>query len=199
MLRIFLTGLALACLLAATAFAETPAPAEPIKEFNEALITAMKRAEELGFDGRKSLIGEAYDNVFAYGYMARIAVGRNWREFSETQQTAYVEAYRDWSVSTYASRFDSYKDQEFRIESVEMEDDAKATVTSEFVKPDGETIDFLYQMRKAKDGRWLVVDIKIKGVSQLANTRAQFVTKLETDGFKGLMELLESKTATMAG
>lgn len=166
-------------------------PAESIERFNTTLLAAMRGGEKLGFEGRYKLLYPVIDSIFADRFMARFAAGRFWRDFSDKQKRQYSEAYLDWSVSAYADRFDSYKGQRFDITSVDAQGD-QATVVSVLTKPDGGTVDFTYKLR-AQDGKWLVVDIVVRDVSQLAMTRSQFTSILGREGFDALMTKLAQK------
>ena len=66
------------------------------------------------------------------------------------------------------------------------------TVISTLRKSNEETIDFNYKLREIK-GKWRIVDIQISGISQLANTRAQFVSVIKDKGFDDLISRLQNK------
>lgn len=176
---------------ARAATAQGLGPAETIERFDAALLAAMRGGEKLGFEGRYKLLYPVIDSIFADRFMARFAAGRFWREFSDKQRRQYSEAYLDWSVSAYADRFDSYNGQHFDITSADTQGD-QATVVSALTKPDGSTVDFTYKLR-AQDGKWLVVDIIVRDVSQLAMTRSQFTSILGREGFDSLMTKLAQK------
>lgn len=167
------------------------APAETIERFNQTLLAAMRGGQSMGFEGRYKLLRPVVDDLFADRYMARFAAGRFWRGFSDEQKRRYAEAYLDWSVSAYAERFDSYNGQRFSIRSADIEGD-QATVVSTLTKADGGTVDFTYKLRP-QDGKWLVVDIVVRNVSQLALTRSQFTSILDREGFQSLMSRLEQR------
>lgn len=181
------------CLASPSQAAQSAArgPAETIERFNKTLLEAMRGGQTLGYEGRYKLLRPVIDDIFADRYMARFAAGRFWRGFSDEQKRQYAEAYLDWSVSAYAERFDSYNGQRFSIRSVDIQGD-QATVVSTLTKADGGTVDFEYKLR-AQDEDWLVVDIVVRGVSQLAMTRSQFTSILDREGFQALMTRLEQK------
>lgn len=165
--------------------------AQTIERFNQTLLSAMRGGEELGYQGRYELLRAVIDDIFADRFMARFAAGRFWRDMSNEQKREYLRAYLDWTVSAYAERFDRYNGQRFDIGQVEARDD-QASVDSTLTKANGETVDFTYKLR-AQNGRWLIVDIIVRDVSQLAMTRSQFTSILEREGFDALMTRLEQK------
>ena len=176
--------------------AESASPQEVIEAFNATLVEAMKKGPEFGFDGRVDLIRPVYERTFAWNFMAGVAAGRHFRSMDAQQKRTYLDAYRDWSVATYADRFAAYKGQRFEVISAETTGE-RAEVTSRIYKADGEHVDLTYKLRSRGD-TWLVVDIQVRGVSQLALTRSQFVATLDDGGYSKLMAQLKDKTLGMS-
>jgi len=177
--------------------ADTQGPAGVIETFNAALFDSMKRAEELGYSGRYSLLDPVIRNSFALSYMASQSLGRYWKTIKETQQSMLVKTYAEWSVATYARRFDGYSGERFEVVSASAPDQGTVTVISKIIQPDKEGAVFSYKLRKI-DGNWRIVDIQISGVSQLALTRSQFTSVIKEKGFEGLIALLKTKIESLA-
>jgi len=177
--------------------ADSKGPAEVIKTFNAALLESMKRADELGYSGRYKLLDPVVRNSFALSYMAGQSLGRYWKTIKETEQSALVKIYSEWSVATYARRFDGYSGEQFEVVSESAPDQGTVTVISKIIRPEKEGAVFHYKLRKI-DGSWRVVDIQISGVSQLALTRSQFTSVMKEKGFDGLISLLKTKIGGLA-
>jgi phospholipid transport system substrate-binding protein len=126
--------------------------------------------------------------------MLRQATGRHWKSLSGKQKKELLDMYTKWSIATYAARFNGYSGERFEV--VPQAGPARGTVSvvSKLIKSNGEEIEFDYQLQK-REGSWKVVDILIKGVSQLAMTRAQFVDLLDKKGYDGLLSSLKEKIA----
>ena len=172
--------------------AEQLAPADVIKKFNATLMDSMKRANELGYSGRYQLLAPVIKDSFALSYMAIISVGKYWKALDEKQKNLLLDTYSEWSISTYAGRFDNYSGQKFELPSTSKSDQDTVTVISRFVESDNEERDFYYRLRKM-EGKWRIVDIQISGVSQLALTRSQFVNVISSKGFSALISMLKEK------
>ena len=177
--------------------AASAAPAEVIKTFNAALMESMQRADELGYSGRYKLLDPVIRDSFALSYMASQSLGRYWRTIKETEQSTLVKTYTEWSVATYARRFDGYSGERFEVVSESPSDQGTVTVISKIIQPNKEGAVFHYKLRKI-EGNWRIVDIQISGVSQLALTRSQFTSVIKEKGFDGLIALLKSKTEGLA-
>jgi phospholipid transport system substrate-binding protein len=192
----------IACSLVAALFISTATPASPdgltpedtIGRFNAALLDAMKKADALGYKGRYQLLEPVITDVFALSFMASKAMGSHWRKLTPKQRGIYLKTYSDWTVATYAGRFDGYSGEIFDIARSVPADRDTVSVKSSIMKPNGDRIvDFKYLLRRMS-GKWQIIDIRIVEVSQLALTRAQFVSVMNKEGFDNLISMLREKT-----
>ena len=167
-------------------------PKEVVKKLDAALLEAMKGGDKLGYAGRYRLLAPVIRNSFDTYNTARIAAGQYWAGFSEEQRMEYLKTYYEWTVASYAGRFDEYSGQQFRLVSETTPERAIVTVISNLIKRNGEEVEFNYLLTQVK-GVWRIVDIRVSGVSQLALTRAQFVDVLGKSGFRGLIKTLKGK------
>ncbi len=179
------------------ATAEPPAPADVIKGFNSALLESMKRAGELGYTGRYKLLEPVIKETFAIPFMARAAVGSSWKTFNDKQKQTFLETYTEWTIASYAGQFNGYSGERFEIVSESKPVSGIVTVVSKLIQSNNDHVDFHYQLRKV-DGLWRIVDIKILGVSQLALTRAQFVSVIKVEGIDSLIAMLKKKIDNFA-
>lgn len=173
-------------------------PAAVIKKLNGALVKAMQGSQELGFSGRYQLLEPVVRESFAFTYMTRKSTGRYWKDLEIQQQKELLEYYIAWSVATYAKRFDHYADQRFEVLGTTESRPGSATVISHLISANNETVEFHYKLQNT-EGNWRIVDIQVLGVSQLALTRAQFVSIFKRKGFNGLITSLKDKIAELSG
>ena len=174
-----------------------PGPKDAIQALNAALLDVMKRADELGYAGRYKLLEPVIKNTFAFSFMGTQSIGRYWKSLNETQRGLFLSTYTDWSIATYAGRFDGYSGERFELVSESAPVQGTVTVISKLIQSNDEPIIFSYLMRNVEN-RWRIVDIQISGVSQLAMTRAQFTEVMKSKGFEGLISMLKEKIAGFA-
>jgi len=163
-----------------------------VASFHDALIHAMKNGDNLGFHGRYQFLAPVIEGSFDLPFMTVKSVGRSWKDFQDDQRTLLLETYKQWSVSTYAKRFNSHAGESFSPPSVADASTRTVTVTSTLTVADDEPIVFSYKLRE-KEAQWRIVDIHVKGVSRLALTRSQFIALLQKEGFEGLIANLKKK------
>lgn len=192
--RALVSSLLLLCAVTSALSAEAAASgaADVIGTFSTALLDAMQRADELGYSGRYKLLEPLIKESFALSFMAGQSVGSYQKTLTKEQQDTFLKIYTEWTIASYAGRFDGYAGERFELVSESEPGKGTITVVSRMVRVNKEPVVFYYKLRKL-EGKWRIVDIQISGVSQLALTRSQFVNVLKDKGFKGLISMLNRK------
>jgi phospholipid transport system substrate-binding protein len=101
---------------AGPAMAQSSDPAaQQIDALNNGLLAIMKAGKSAGQSGRAQRIAPVIDRVFDIPLMTRIAVGPAWNTFSERDQAALVQGFRNLTVAQYAHSFDDYSGEKFVV------------------------------------------------------------------------------------
>lgn len=166
-----------------------------ISRLNDTLLATMKSAKELGYKGRYEKLEPVIESTYDLAFMTQYSAGRHWRELTAKQKSELIEAFSRLTIATYASRFNGYSGESFRILSEKTPRKGTRLVETELVKSDGEAIKLNYLLRQTKDG-WRVIDVFLKGtISELATKRSEYSSTLANQGFDGLMTIFERKIA----
>jgi phospholipid transport system substrate-binding protein len=175
-----------------------PAPRAVVEDFYHVLLDVMKQAKTLGFDGRYRRLEPAIDAAFNLPLMIRLAVGPQWNNLSADQQRRLVVAFRRFTISTYASRFDGYDGEYFEVRGEAPAPSGGTLVETRLVPPKDDPVNLNYLERQV-DGKWQIIDVFLSGtISELATRRAEFTSVLRRDGADGLVAMLERKAAETA-
>src|SRR3546814_19301510 len=75
----------------------------------------MKNADELGYRGRYEALAPVLRETFDFPAMARVVIGGHWSGVSDAQQQAFIDAFTDYSIGVFASRFDGYEGERFEM------------------------------------------------------------------------------------
>jgi phospholipid transport system substrate-binding protein len=169
-------------------------PAAVVKTFQDELISVMKAADRLDYEGRYERLAPAVRASHDLAAIAQIALGQYWDDLSEAQREQLVETFGRLSIATYAHRFDGYSGETFEIQSDEKLSPHVAAVHSVLTQSDGEEIRFDYVLRRDQ-GAFRIVNIVVDGVSDLALKRSEYGEILGDDGFDALIKQLEAKIA----
>jgi len=140
---------------------------------------------------RRRRILQAAEDRFDWEALARRALARNWRKASSSQRKEFTDLFRKLIEDTYLQRVDGYSGEKVEYLGERVEGDT-AVVEVRIVDRKGTQIPVTYRMRR-KNGRWLVIDVTIEGVSLVNNYRSQFKAILRRSSFDELLNRLRQK------
>src|SRR3546814_18538953 len=83
--------------------------------------------------------------------MARVVIGGHWSGVSDAQQQAFIDAFTDYSIGVFASRFDGYEGERFEVLGEQPARRGAVLVENQIVRSDGEPVAINYLTRP--DGR----------------------------------------------
>ena len=183
------------CLLTALLAATAPAPPagaaqgprDVIQETVDAVLVVL-RDDQLPLAERHRRIESIAYGVFDFPTVSRLVLARNWRRFDPDQRQAFIVEFKLMLANNYRSRFDSYSGENVDLLGDRKEPRGDVTVRTRLVGGDNDGINIDYRLRQS-DGRWLVIDVLVEGISLVSNYRDQF--KAVLSGGNGPDELLE--------
>ncbi|MCK5640464.1 MAG: ABC transporter substrate-binding protein [Gammaproteobacteria bacterium] len=136
---------------------------------------------------------------FDFIRMSRWALGKNWRTSSKEQKKQFIVEFRTLLVRTYAKALLEYTgEQEINYLPVrEGKKPNKVVIRTEIAQDGAPSLPIHYTLYQ-KDNVWKVIDIKVEGVSLVANYRSSFGTEIRKDGMEKLLVRLKrlNKKAT---
>jgi phospholipid transport system substrate-binding protein len=181
----------------ALAAAPAGAPQATISTFYDTLLATMKDGPALGFQGRRKELAPAIRRAFDLPLMTRLMVGPQWAGLTPDQQQQLVAAFSEFSIATYASRFDDYSGERFVVEPTASTTTNGVIVHSKLVKAEGDSVQLDYLMHDTDTG-WQIVDVYLSGtVSELATRRSEFSSIMRRGGADALVDVLQKKAAAL--
>jgi len=172
-------------------------PRQAIEHLDEALLASMKSAKKIGYKGRYRQLAPVVDKVFDFSSIAAVSMGTYWTKLDPAQQSELVTTLRDYTIATYAFRFDNYSGEQFSIKSVQHLEPNVEVVYCTFTEASGEVHTFDYMMR-SKAGSWRIINVVADGVSDLALKQAEFTHLMKLKGFGSLIDNLKNRITYMA-
>jgi phospholipid transport system substrate-binding protein len=169
--------LILALLSGSVSAQEDAAPSDVVDQFHDVLLTSMKLPE---YKNRLSLVVPAINQFFRPDTIARISLGRNWRDLSDNEQLTYTQLIAVLISTTYASRFNQFDDQRFAVEGEEAITNTRARVRSTLTTKT-ERVSLQYQLQLV-DESWKIYDIVANGVSDLSLKRSNYSALYQRGG-----------------
>ncbi len=180
------------------ACAQASSPVEVVERFHAALLALMRDAGRLGVRGRFARLRPAMEAAFDLPAMARIAVGLPWTRMTPDQQARIVDAFAEWSIATYANRFDGYSGERFVTDGETALQRGDRLVRTTLHRPRGEPVQLNYLLRPSEAGGWRIVDVYLTGtISELASRRSEFTALLREGGPERLTAELRRRTGEL--
>ena len=118
--------------------------------------------------------------------VARLVLGRYWREASEAQRRDFVALFRALILKTIAERLDQYGGETYEIVGVQPVDERDTIVSTRIARPGGTPIAVDWRVR-AEGGRLLLIDIVAEGVSMVVTQRSEVAEIAGRSGIDGLL------------
>ncbi|MFX4223947.1 MAG: MlaC/ttg2D family ABC transporter substrate-binding protein [Thalassobaculum sp.] len=167
-----------------------------VSEFAEKAISLVSD-KSLSTAERREQFGELVETYFDMPGIGRFLLGRYWRTASDAEQDAYLKAFTDNIVYTYARRFDEYDGQKLVVDAT-REDGRFDIVSSRIVDPNSNQEYRLDWRVIDESGSLKVVDIVIEGVSMSVTQRQEYASVIQSNGGK-VQALIDALTRQMAG
>lgn len=132
---------------------------------------------------------ETQFNLKAIG---KFVLGRYWKQATDEEKQTFLNLFKETTVATYASRFKDYTSEKFEIRGCHVEPDGGVTVSSQIMRPNGQTIPISWKIFEKK-GEMKVYDVILEGISMGITQRSEFSSVIQKGG--GNLEALNKALA----
>jgi phospholipid transport system substrate-binding protein len=142
---------------------------------------------------RQERLHKLADQVFDWQEIARRALAVHWRERTPQEQQEFVKLFRDLVEGTYLNRLETAAQEKRDIQYVgEQVDGSRAAVKTIVVTRRNQQVPIEYRLHKV-DGRWLIYDVLVEGISLVNNYRSQFNRIITSSSYNELVHKMKTK------
>ncbi len=115
--------------------------------------------------------------------VARFVLGRYWRGATERQREAYVAAYSDYILGTYAAKIGAggAAVDRFDVIKTQIHGTKDFLVHCVVARSGGEPLRLVWRLRQ-RDGHYRIIDLMVEGVSLVQTQRQEFVSFIRANG-----------------
>ncbi len=181
---------------AAPALAQEVGPDVLVKNVTLEVVEIIVKDRDLQSGNQKKVIALVEAKVlphFDFTAMTRLAVAKNWDKATAEQKKQLIEEFKTLLVRTYSSALSTYSDQKFDFRPLRAKPtDTDVTVQVRIAQAGREPVTLDYDMEKTASG-WKAYDVRVGGVSLVANYRTEFANEIRNNGIEGLVKSLASK------
>ena len=185
-------------LVVATAMPATAgAPTEQLKQRVDDVVKVVDDPALSGKTAeRHAAVRKIAEEVFDYPDTAQRALGVHWNARTPQEREEFAQLFADLLDRAYVGKIDLYQGEKVRYSGDTVEGD-QAIVKTRIVTKRGSEVPVDYRMHQ-KNGRWLIYDVIIEGVSLISNYRTQFNKVVQTESYQSLVQKLRAKEAEPA-
>jgi phospholipid transport system substrate-binding protein len=194
--RFRFAALAAALWLSAGPAAAQATPVAVVEGMHRALVevAAMDSAPDL--DTRVELLSPVLSAAHDFRTMGRVTVRRYWRDWSDAERDAFVDAFARLSITTYASRFANIGPDSFEILGGEADGDDGYRVEALIHRAADEPVSLQYEFREGAGG-WRIVNVRAGRVSELGQMASAWSAILESGDLSDLLVDIEAQIAAL--
>ncbi len=144
---------------------------------------------------RRAALRGVLEGVIDFPEASRRALAVHWRDRTDAERAEFVALFKDLVTYSYIVKIEPYAGEPV-VFTGESEHDGMTTVLTRIQTRQG-TIPVDYRMH-VRDGRWLVYDVLVEGVSLVGNYRAQFNSIIQTSSFAELVRRMKVRLTELA-
>jgi phospholipid transport system substrate-binding protein len=131
---------------------------------------------------------------FDFQRMAQLALGKHWRQATLEQRQRFVDEFRMLLVRTYSTALLKYANEKIHYLPVRGSSEANdTTIGMEIHQRDGSPPVPMSLRLYERQGAWKVFDVKVDGISLVANYRTSFANEIRKGGIDTLIDTLARK------
>ena len=130
---------------------------------------------------RTARFRQLFDQDFDLAGITRAVLGPYRRQLSPAQQQEFTTVFREATVQAYTKRLSQYAGEPFRVTGSRPAGDNEAIVTSRIERRDGQPLEIDWHVID-RNGRPLISDVYIDGVSMRASQRSTFAGIIQRNG-----------------
>jgi phospholipid transport system substrate-binding protein len=178
-----------------TGVAQAGAPTDQLRAYVDRVI---KTLDTPGLRGegktkeRRAAVRNIAGEIFDVPETAKRALGPHWQARTPAEREEFVKLFADLLETGYISKIDRYEGEKISYVGESMDGD-QATVRTKIATRQGSEVPVDYRMHQ-RDGRWLVYDVVIEGVSLVANYRTQFNKIIQSSSYQELVQKLKARS-----
>ena len=183
----------------AQAQSEFQAPDALVKAVTLEVVDIIQKDKDIQKGDRRKVVALIETKVlphFNFQAMTSSAVGRNWDKASADQKARLMDEFKTLLVRTYSSALSAYSSQKFDFRPLRAKPtDTDVTVNVRVLQSGNQPVTIDYDMEKRPTG-WKVWDVRVGGISLVANYRTEFDNVIRESGIDGLIKALHAKNSS---
>ena len=175
-------------------------PVETVQKATENILAELQKEED-ALRGNPAAIRALIDRTLApyidFPRMARLVLGKHWREATAQQKADFTREFRSLLVRFYSNALADFLVRKDIPDHIDMTflpvkanaENKRVTVRTQFEASGYTPVSVNYRLYLT-DGQWKVYDVSVEGISLVLNYRTSFADQIREKGLDGLIQAL---------
>lgn len=185
-MRFIITGIML-MLVSSGVSATHITPEDTVRDTTEEVLARLETNRldlEAHPEHLQTLVQELIVPHFDFDTMARLVLGRYWKNLDDSDQIRFISGFRDLLVQRYAYILLSYRNHSITYEPVQPIGERGYVIVKQIISSEGRPpLPIEYPMRPLEDG-WKVIDLIVDEISLVRNYRKTFQEEINDRGLE---------------
>ena len=188
-MRVIITGIML-MLFSSGVSATHITPEDTVRDTTDEVLARLE-TDRLDLEAHpehlQTLVQELIVPHFDFDTMARLVLGRYWKNLDDSEQIRFISGFRDLLVQRYAYILLSYHNHSITYEPVQPMGERGYVIVKQIISSEGRPpLPIEYPMRPLEDG-WKVIDLIVDEISLVRNYRKTFQEEINEKGLEGFI------------
>jgi len=179
-----------------------PEPVAVLRQMSDYVTDVVRRDTSILKDPvrLRALANDAVLPHVDFAALSRWVLGKHWRKATPAQRESFMTQFREMLLVTYLRNVTSYRETAVRFLPLRAAPEDDRVVVQAEVEPQGlPVVNVMFRMHRV-DGRWLIYDVTVEGISLVATHRSGFSQEITRNGLDGLIaRLTEMNHAAVTG
>ena len=153
-----------------------------VTSFADSAISILSN-DSLSDDERTSSFTELVMSSIDLNLISKFVLSKTWKNASDDQKEAYLVAFKDYFVSSYANKLDQYTGE--KVDVIGSQEAGKyVIVESNIIREGTDTLKINLKWRLLnKDNQIKIIDLNIEGISLVIAQREEFQSFLANNNY----------------
>ncbi|MBI4827120.1 MAG: ABC transporter substrate-binding protein [Nitrospirae bacterium] len=136
----------------------------------------------------RALLNERFD----FAEMGKRSLANHWKERTPAEQKEFVAIFSDLLEASYIGKIEGYTNEKVTYDSEQIKGEGKYGQVETSIVTEKVDIPIDYKLIN-KDGKWLVYDVTIEGVSFVSTYKGQYNEIIVKNSYAKLIEQMKDK------
>lgn len=166
-------------------------PMDQVKSEIDQCLTILKNPKLKPRQKSQEILG-VVDKSVDWHEVAKRVLGIRWRRITPEQREKFTELFKEFVKANYADKFEKYSGEKIEYGKQEIDWPYSRVFIKVHTKAQEKPISMECRLID-REGKWMVYDILIEGVSMVNNYRVQINNILVNSSFDKMLETLRKK------